>query len=348
MHTPLRVGIIGYGYWGPNLVRNFFSVDGSTVSMVADLEEENLNKVRSVYPTIRTTTNAKEVIEDPNTDAIAIATPVSSHYVLAKSAMNAGKHVFIEKPMTKTSAQAEELVELAKGKGLILMVDHTFVFTGAVRKMRELIESKELGDLYYFDSARINLGLLQQDINVIWDLAPHDLSILSYLVDENPDAVQAVGHKHVGNNQEELAFINISYPSGFHAHIRVSWLSPVKMRLMLIGGSKRMLVYDDVEPSEKVRVYDKGVNFDISGEEVTAFTPIYRAADVLIPKLDRAEALKTGAMHFLDCIKSGKEPVTGGREGLQVVKLLEAASESLASGGSFIALQHPSYASAVS
>ncbi|MFQ5982852.1 MAG: Gfo/Idh/MocA family protein [Woeseiaceae bacterium] len=335
---PLKVGVIGYGYWGPNLVRNFYALEQSTVTMVAELAEENLQKVEKFYPAIRTTLNASELIESPEVDAVAIATPVSSHHELAKAALLGRKHVFIEKPLARTSEQARDLISLAREHQVVLMVDHTFVYTGAVRKMRELLVQGVLGDLYYFDSARINLGLLQQDINVLWDLATHDLSILLYLIDESPATVQALGYHHVTSTQDEMASLNLNYPSGFHAHIRVSWLSPVKMRLTLLGGSKKMIVYDDVEPSDKLRVYDKGIVLDFGKEEVTAAKPIYRAGDVCIPTLDRTEALQVEAQHFIDCIRRGTEPITGGAEGLAVVSLLEAAERSLAADGAFAPL----------
>ena len=256
-----------------------------------------------------------------------------------RQVIESGRHVLIEKPMTSTAAEARELISLAEAAGVVLMVDHTFLYTGAVRKIRELLDSGEVGTPYYCDSERISLGLLQQDINVIWDLAPHDLSILQYLFDESPVSLQAVGYHHVGSDREEMATLNLHYPSGLHAQIRVSWLSPVKVRRTLLGGSRRMIVYDDVEPSEKIRVYDKGVALDLEGEEVTPLKPIYRAGDVHIPTLDRTEALQVEAAHFLECIRDGTRPLTGGPEGLAVVEWLEAADRSLAAGGTFVSLE---------
>jgi predicted dehydrogenase len=284
------------------------------------------------------TTDAREMLLSPDVDAVAVATPLSTHYPLAKAALEAGKHVFIEKPMTATSAHARELIALAERKDLTLMVDHTFVYTGAVRKIRELIEAGDLGDIFYFDSARMNLGLLQQDTNVLWDLAPHDLSILSYLIDEPPQAVQAIGYRHIGGRQDEIAAVNLRYASGFHAHIRVSWLSPVKMRLTFIGGSRKMIVYNDVEPSEKVRVYDKGVALEAPKVEVTALSPMYRTGDVVIPALDHTEALSIEARHFVDCIEKHERPLTGGAAGLRVVTILERAQHSLEEDGAFVPL----------
>ncbi len=333
--SPLRIGVIGYGYWGPNLVRNFHLQDDAIVAMVADRDEKRLAQVRREYPAIATVRDADELLYDPAIDAVSIATPISTHFALAKAALENGKHVLIEKPMTHTSAQAKELMAVAEKNTRTLMVGHTFIYTGAVQKMRELIDAGELGTLYYFDSARFNLGLLQQDSNVLWDLAPHDLSIVLHLIDERPEAVQAFGRMHVGKTQEEFAFMVLRYKSGFHAHIRASWLSPLKIRLTLLAGSKKMVVFDDVEPSEKVRIYDKSVMLAAPAEEVTAFNPIYRAGDVLIPALDRAEALKKETMHFLDCIRTGKKPLSDGKAGLEVVQLLEAAQESMKQNGVF-------------
>jgi predicted dehydrogenase len=332
----INVGIIGYGYWGPNLVRNFAALDESNVTAIADRDPDKLSKASKLYPAVLATPNADELITDANVDAVVIATPVRSHYELARAALLNGKHVLVEKPITTTSRQAEELISLASDNGLTLMVDHTFIYTGAIRKLNELINADELGKLYYFDSDRINLGILQQDINVLWDLATHDLAILLHLIDEEPTGVQALGYRHIGK-QYEIAELNLTYESGFHAHIRVSWLSPVKRRLMMIGGGRRMIVYDDVDPSEKVRVYDKGIVLNLSDEDVTTTEPIYRAGDVFIPELDRAEALHTEASHFLDCVLRGQKPQTGGAEGLAVVRILEAAERSLSAGGEMVA-----------
>ena len=328
----IKIGVIGFGYWGPNLVRNFSVLNNSTVTVISDQAVAVLKRIGKLYPYAQATADADELIEHDEVDAVVIATPVCSHFELAKKALLAGKHVLVEKPITTTSEEAEELIRLASEMGLVLMVDHTFIYTGAVRKIKELIQSGELGELYHFDSARINLGLLRRDSNVLWDLATHDLSILLYLIDEQPTGVQASGQRHIGE-QDEIAALNVTYESGFHAHIRVSWLSPVKMRLMMIGGARRMVVYDDIEPSEKIRVYDKGIALDVAGEEVTTAEPIYRAGDVFIPKLDRGEALHLEAEHFLQCILHGEVPLTGGAEGLAVVRILEAAEQSLKADG---------------
>lgn len=334
--NPLRIGVIGYGYWGPNLVRNFSLLEDAKVTVVSDLDSNKLKIVKATYPTVQTVNTEKELISHPDVDAVAIATPISTHFPFAKAALDAGKHVLVEKPMAQKVSECRELMDIAAKKNLTLMVGHTFLYTGAVRKMRELIESGDIGKLYYFDSARFNLGLLQHDVNVIWDLAPHDLSILLYLVDERPTAIQALAHRHVGKSQEEIATLTLLYSSGFHANIRLSWISPVKIRLQLLAGSKKMIEFDDVEPSEKVRVYDKGVS--VGGEEVTAFNPIYRAGDVLIPALDRTEALKKQTAHFIESIRKKSAPLSDGKNGLAVVALLEAAQESLTKNGAFIQL----------
>jgi predicted dehydrogenase len=336
--APIRVGIIGYGYWGPNLVRNFHQHENARVTMVSDFDEKKLAQIPQNYPHVRTVRDGSELIRDPEVDAVSIATPISTHFKLAKEALEAGKHVLVEKPITATSAEARELMKIAKERNLTLMVGHTFVYTGAVQKMRELIDAGELGTLYYFDSARFNLGLIQRDSNVLWDLAPHDLSIVLHLFAERPETVQAFGQTHVGSGQEEFAFMVLRYKSGFHAHIRVSWISPVKIRMTLLGGSKKMIVYDDVEPSEKIRIYDKGVTLTPPAEEVTAFNPIYRAGDVLIPALDRTEALKRETAHFLECIETGRTPLSDGQAGLDVVRLLEAAQQSMKQNGAFVTL----------
>jgi predicted dehydrogenase len=339
MNAPLRVGIIGFGYWGPNLVRNFSLAENTTVAMISDRDEKKRKIAQATYPAVRVTADGNDIINDPNVDAVAIATPISTHFPFAKAALEAGKHVLVEKPMAQTTEEARILIDLAKKKNLTLMVGHTFLYTGAVRKMRELIESGEMGELYYFDSVRFNLGLLQHDVNVIWDLAPHDLSIVLYLMDERPESLQAIAHRHVGQKQEEIATLTLLYKSGFHANISLSWISPVKLRTTLLAGSKKMVVYDDIEPSEKVRVYDKGVTMPTSGpQEVTAFNPIYRAGDVLIPALDRTEALRKEVTHFVECARTQAKPLTDGYNGLAVVALMEAAQTSVSNNGAFVPL----------
>lgn len=335
----VNVGVIGYGYWGPNLVRNFNSLAGVRVLKVADLKPDRTAKVKVQYPHIETTNSPNEVINDPSIDAILIATPINSHYELAKRALLEGKHVLVEKPLAGSSIEAEELVNLAERKNLVMLVDHTFIYTGAVRKVKEIIQTGTLGNLLYFDSIRVNLGLFQQDLSVIWDLAPHDLSILEYLLESDPEGIVATGTSHFNPNIENIAYITLYYTNGVIAHINVSWLSPVKIRLIMIGGSKKMIVYDDTEPSEKVKVYDKGVQIQpVNNESVYKYLVEYRSGDMWAPKLENKEALKTEAEHFIECILSGSQPITDGLFGLKIVKLLEKIEESLKRKGSLLFL----------
>ncbi len=324
------VAIIGLGYWGPNLLRNFASIDEWDVRWACDLKESNLAKVRSNYPTIRTTTSMDDVFADDAVDLIAIATPTKTHFPLAKRALDAGKHVFVEKPMASSSAEAEELIALAKKQNKLLFVDHTFAFAGAVRKLKELVESGELGELYYFDSTRINLGLIQPDVNVLWDLAIHDLAMLGQLKDLNGiDTVFAHGSSHHGEHRE-IGHLHLSWKDGFDAHVHVSWLSPVKIRQTIIGGTKKMVLFDDIHPSEKLKIYDTGVQKRIGeAQPADPLFPIYRSGDVLIPKLDNTETLKTELLHVLACVNGKDMPIAGATEGLMMLRILEAADRSL-------------------
>jgi predicted dehydrogenase len=333
----LRVGVVGYGYWGPNLVRNFMETSGVTVTRVADGRPERRALVEKRYPAIKASESAEELFRASDVDAVAIATPVSSHYALAKAALQAGKHVLLEKPMTESAAQGAELIELADKAGLVLMVDHTFIYTGAVRKMKDLIDSGELGELLYLDSVRVNLGLFQHDVDVIWDLAPHDLSILVHLMKERPTHVSAVAAAHTPSRLADVAYVALHYNSDFLANLHVNWLSPVKIRQMLVAGSRRMVVYDDMKPSEKIAVYDRGVTIT-NKEDVYKMLVDYRMGDMLAPKLDNREALALEATHFADCIANKKAPMTSAQSGLDVVKILEGASESLKRGGGKIAV----------
>lgn len=333
----LKIGVIGYGYWGPNLVRNFVEVRGATVAMVADMNPTQLARVNSRYPAIKTTTDINELIHSPEIDAVAIATPVSTHFSLAMSALQAGKHVLVEKPMTFTAAEGEQLVEEAAKRNLVLMVDHTFVYTGAVRKMHQLVQKDELGDVYYYDSTRVNLGLFQHDVNVIWDLAVHDLSIIEYVLNKVPRAVSATGMSHVTGQPENVAYMTIYYDDNLIAHVNVNWLAPVKVRRTLVGGSKKMIVYDALEPVETIKVYDKGIDVR-STEEIYTTMLGYRTGDMYSPKLDSTEALQLEALHFIDCIENGTQPETDGAAGLRVVKILEAASASMKQRGSVVEL----------
>lgn len=333
----INVGVIGYGYWGPNMVRNFYANKDAKVVKVCDLSKDRLAVVESGYPTIKTTTDYEELVKDPGIDAVVIATPVSSHFPAAKKALEGGKHVLLEKPMTSTVDESEKLVELAEKKKKTLMVDHTFLYTGAVRKMKELVQRGELGDLYYFDSVRVNLGLFQHDVNVIWDLAPHDFSIMDFLLQKDPEMVSAVGVCHLGD-LENMAYVTVQYPGDLLGHIHVNWLAPVKVRTTLIGGTKKMIVYDDTEPSEKVKIYDKGVNYHEKKEDVYQMLVQYRSGDMLAPRLEATEALKLVSKEFTDSIDQNTKPRTDGVAGLRVVKLLQAANESMKQKGKVIRL----------
>jgi len=332
----VRIGVIGYGYWGPNIVRNLVGLEGCEVVAVCDRNPKALAKVQRTYPAIRVTTEAAEVITDPGIDAVAIITPVWTHYELAKAALEQGKHVFVEKPFTSTSAQAEELIELAARKNLRIMVDHTFLFTGAVRKIRELVDAGTLGPLLYFDSSRVNLGLFQHDVSVIWDLAPHDLAIMDHVIGKEPEAVVATGSTHFGQHTD-IAFVTIYFPDNVIAHINVNWLSPVKVRTTMIGGRDKMLVWNDVEVDEKIKIYDKGVTVT-NAEGVYNLLVSYRSGDVWSPKVPQTEALTAELSYFLDCIRGGATPFNDGEAGLRIVKMLEATSVSLKKRGELVYL----------
>jgi predicted dehydrogenase len=328
----VKIGIVGYGYWGPNLVRNFSSQKEGAVSVIAESRIDRHAQIFNLYPDITIVNDALELINNVNIDAVVIATPVFSHYKLAKAALNAGKHVLLEKPMTASVDESKELIELAKRKSLVLMVDHTFLYTGAVQKMKALIDDNQLGKLQYFDSTRINLGLFQPDVNVLWDLAPHDISILNFLVKNKPYSVNATGVSHTNNGIENVAYMTVNYEDDFIAHFNCSWTAPVKVRSTLIGGDKKMLVYNDLEPSEKIRVYDTGYNHS-SDEEKNRVMVDYRTGDVFIPKLSTQEALFGVAFDFIDCIIHSKEPLANAELGLEVVKILEASQQSIKNKG---------------
>jgi predicted dehydrogenase len=332
----LRVGVIGYGYWGPNIVRNLHGQKNVQATMVCDKSAAALARVRKAYPGIETVSDPMDVLRSPEIDAVAVITPVWTHYELAKLALENGKHVFIEKPFTSNSAQAEELIGLAARKKLTIMVDHTFLFTGAVRKIRELTESGALGDLYYYDSLRVNLGLFQHDVSVIWDLAPHDLSIMDHVIQAEPEAIVATGEKHL-NGVEDVAFMTIYFPRNVIAHINVNWLSPVKIRTTLIGGQKKMVVWNDLVADEKVRVYDKGVQIT-SGEGIRDLLVSYRTGDMWAPQLEPMEALHAEMNYFADCVLNSKTPFNDGHAGLRIVRMLEAAEESIRKKGELIRL----------
>ena len=332
----VRVGVIGYGYWGPNIVRNLSGLENCELAAVCDKSPVALKRVTRAYPGVHATTDFTDVLKSPDIDAVAVVTPVWTHFELAKAALNHGKHVFVEKPFTSNSQQAEELIDLAERKNLKIMVDHTFLFSGSVRKVKELVDKGTLGPLYYFDSTRVNLGLFQHDVSVVWDLAPHDLSIMDYIIGAKPEAVVATGGNHL-NGLVDMAFITVYFPGNLIAHINVNWLSPVKVRTTLIGGKDKMLVWNDLEPDEKIKVYDKGVDI-ASGQGVYDLLVSYRSGDVWAPRVDQTEALKLELGYFADCILKDQVPFNDGAAGLRVVRLLEAAEHSLKERGRTVCL----------
>ena len=329
----INIGLIGYGYWGPNLARNFNNNPDFELSTICDFSSDRLEKAGRLYQHVKLEKNIEALFEDTKLDAIAVATPVSTHYDLAKKALMSDKHLWLEKPMTDKVEQSEELIDIALNKKKTLLVDHTFVYTGAVRKIKEIIEKGELGDLIYYDSTRVNLGLFQQDVDVIWDLAAHDLSIMDYLMPFKKLSVSATGSDYYGNNIVPKSLLTIYMENNIVAHINVSWVSPVKIRQTLIGGTSKMILYDDNNPSEKVKVYDKSVELTPTKEELYHIKVQYRIGDMYAPRLDEAEALGLETEHFAECIQKGKEPLTGGRAGLEVVKVLVASKESLQKKG---------------
>ena len=330
----IRFGVIGYGYWGPNIVRNLRGLDSAKVVAVCDKNPASLQRAKQAYPDLTVTTDCQELLSSTDIDAIAVITPVWTHFELAKAALLNGKHVFVEKPFTSSSAQAEELIELALKKNLQIMVDHTFLFTGAVKKIHQLIDDSTLGKLYYYDSTRVNLGLFQHDVDVLWDLAPHDLAIVDYLIGQPPEAIVATGSAHV-NGLTDVAYLTAYFPDNVIAHINVNWLSPVKVRTTLIGGEKRMLVWNDLEVDEKIKVYDRGVQMN-SREGVYDLLVSYRSGDMWAPKIENVEALKAELAYFAGCIQNQQTPFNDGMAGLRVVRMLEAAQESLKRKGEVI------------
>jgi predicted dehydrogenase len=332
----VNFGVVGYGYWGPNVVRNLASLDGSQVLAVADQSSTARKRAQKAYPGLKVTPDISEVMSSHEIDAVAVVTPVWTHYELAKAALANGKHVFVEKPFTSSVAQADELINLATQKNLKIMVDHTFLFTGAVKKIHQLIEEDTLGKLYYYDSTRVNLGLFQHDVNVIWDLAPHDLSIIDYLIKETPEAIVATGQTHL-NGFEDVAFITLYFPNKIIAHISVNWLSPVKIRTTLIGGEKKMLVWNDLEVDEKIKIYDKGVRI-ANQEGLYDLLVSYRCGDMWAPQIEQGEALRHELSYFVKCIVDDELPSNDGAAGLRVVKMLQAASDSLNKRGTLVYL----------
>jgi predicted dehydrogenase len=338
------VGVIGAGYWGPNLIRNFVAGGAFDQVFACDKDATRLDSICKRIPSVPGCSDVAELLANPAIEAIAIATPVRSHFALAKAALERGKHVLIEKPMTFNSREAEELIVLAASKGLMLMVDHTFLFTGAVEKMREIVRSGDLGQCYYIDSVRVNLGLFQNDVNVIWDLTPHDLSIIAHALDAHPKLVRAIGHNHarqgMGHGMVDVAYLNVEYREGFSAMFHASWLSPTKVRRMVVAGSKRMIVWDDMEAIEKLRVYDKGVELrQVSADDPSRIQVEYRTGDVYVPKLETTEALLKMTTHFADCCRGKATPICGGEKGLDVVRVLEASQMSLENGSRAVAIE---------
>jgi predicted dehydrogenase len=332
----VKFGVVGYGYWGPNVVRNLDRMDEAEVVAVCDKSAAARRKIAKAYPDVRVTDDAAELMSSPDIDAIAVVTPVWTHYELAKAALQHGKHVFVEKPFTSNSDQALELIELAARKNLKIMVDHTFLFTGAVKKIQQLLHDGALGKLYYYDSMRVNLGLFQHDVNVVWDLAPHDLSIIDHLFQKTPEAISATGQTHL-NGHEDVAFITLYFPDKVIAHINVNWLSPVKVRTTLIGGAKKMLVWNDLEVDEKIKIYDKGVNVT-SREGLYDLLVHYRSGDMWAPQVEQVEALTRELAYFVECIAKDETPFNDGAAGLRVVKMLEAANTSISKRGELVYL----------
>jgi len=327
----INFGVIGYGYWGPNIVRNLNNLEGVRVLAIADESLPARNRALKANPGTRVIDDARELISDANIDCIAIITPVWTHFELAKAALNSGKHVFVEKPFTSSCDQAARLIDLAASKNLVVMVDHTFLFTAAVQKIKQLIEDGILGNLYYYDSMRVNLGLFQHDINVLWDLAPHDLAIIDYLIGSDPEEIIATGQEHL-NDHEDVAFMTLYFPNSVIAHVNVNWLSPVKVRTTLIGGAKKMLVWNDLEADEKIRIYDKGVKVE-GAQGVYNLLVNYRSGDMWSPHLDQVEALHMELAYLVECIAKNERPFNDGNAGLRIVKMLEAADESLRKRG---------------
>jgi predicted dehydrogenase len=332
----MKIAIVGLGYWGPNLVRNFLSTEGVDGVICCDVQKKRLAKIQQRFHGVEVSSSYDEILNRTDVDAIVLATPVSTHYPLGMKALQAGKHLLVEKPLTLKTSDAESLIEYAEKSRLKLMVDHTFVYTAAVRKMKDFLSRGEIGDILYFDSVRVNLGLFQHDTNVIWDLAPHDVSIMDFLVDRRPLSVLAVGVNHF-NHQEDMAYITVNFPDNIIAHFHVNWISPVKVRKILIGGSKLMVVYDDMEPSEKIKMYNKGV--ETNGKDSVYRTLVqYRTGDMFAPHVDQTEALSLMAAEFVNSIRTGRRPLTDGQAGLNIVRILEAANQSLKSGGQLVTL----------
>jgi len=333
-----KVGVIGCGYWGPNLIRNFVQMSRTDVKIVADLDESRLEHMKKLYPAIETTKDFNDMLVDPEIEIIAVATPVHTHFRFASAALSANKHVFVEKPIAASVEEANDLIVMAEKYQRKLMVGHTFLYTSAVRKMKEIIDSGELGEIFYINSQRLNLGIFQQDINVVWDLAPHDISIILFLLEEDPKSVNVVGAPHINNAIQDVAVLSMRFGGNRIAFIQTSWLDPDKIRKMTIVGSKKMMVYNDVEATEKIRIYDKGVEVPMHYDTYDEFHYSYKYGDVLIPRIGGSEPLKTELNHFIDCIENDETPLSDGRNGLAVVRILEASQKSLDKGSIQVAI----------
>ena len=336
----INVGVIGCGYWGPNLIRNFMACPSTELVWVCDISEHRLETVTKLYPGISKTKDINDILNDEQVDSVAIATPVHTHFSIAKACLETDKHVLLEKPLTSNIKEGEELVRIAKDRGLQLMCDHTFCYTDTVRKMKEIVDSGTLGEVLYFDSVRINLGLFQKDINVLWDLAPHDLSILDFLIEEKPISVSAHGVCHAGNGLENIAYVSLRYANNFIAHFHLNWLSPVKIRKTIIGGSDKMLVWNDLEPAEKIKVYDKGIILKQDKQEERRRLFIsYRSGDMYAPRIEHTEALSLMVREFAACIEEGRPAITDGNAGLRVIRILEAAERSIKADGANVRIK---------
>ncbi|HCC54448.1 MAG TPA: oxidoreductase [Desulfobulbaceae bacterium] len=337
----VNTAVIGCGYWGPNLIRNFMTCPETNLLWACDLDPKRLTHVMAPFPSVQKTTTVANILNDDKVEAVAIATPVGTHYPLAKAALEKGKHVLLEKPLAASVAQGSELVELAAKNDLRLMCDHTFCYTGAVRKIKQIIDAGELGEILYFDSIRINLGLFQSDVNVIWDLATHDLAIVDFLFPEKPIQVSAHGMAHTGNNIENIAYVTLTYPSNFIAHFHVNWLSPVKIRKTIIGGSKKMIEWNDLVPAEKIKVYDKGIELNsMEQDQKSQLMVSYRSGDIHSPQIDGREALLLVAKEFADCITEKRQPLTDGQSALRVLRVLEAAERSIKNDGANVRIEY--------
>ncbi len=340
MKTQIKVGVVGCGYWGPNLIRNFRSLPDCSLKMMCDISQSRLNHLRNLYPEVEGATDYGHMLNGAGLDAVVIATAVKFHFPMAKASLLAGKHTFIEKPMAASAAECEELVDIAHKKGLVLMNGHTFLYSPAVRKIKEIVDSGDIGEIRYISARRLNLGLFQKDINVAWDLAPHDVSIILHILEEQPVTVNCRGSAHITPGVEDVTTMCLSFRKQRTAIIHSSWLDPRKIREMTIVGSKRMIVYDDVAPLEKIRVFDVRVERPPHYDTFAEFHYAYHYGDMYAPYIKQEEPLKTECQHFLDCIRDGNTPLTGGQQGVQLVRILEASSESLKRGGGPVELPH--------